>query len=558
MIKNFIKNKYISNVLLFFVCWLFYGIIANIWVQFPDWDWFNYQHYNAWAFLNDRINTDFLAANYHSYINPYLNLVQYFGLLKLNSHPRIFIFLSVIDGAFLLFLTYKISDILLNFSKKWKYVFIFLSILYAALSPIMFEIMDFSRYDGYIAVLELLSFYILLKNLFADASKKRIFAIVLSGAFTGLAICLKLTGIVYFISIFLSTLFLHNRIEKPIKTLFIFTLSAFISFVLFDGYWLLLMYKHFHNPFFPYFNDVFKSEYYDKISIYDKDYVHLRPRSVVQFIFYPFLKNSNILCIGGDDRFLDYRYAISIVSIFIFAVFFKFKKAVSDKSFVFACLFVIISYYINVIIFANYRYIISVSVLFGIILIYGIYKIFHILKKDNYKYTLCTFLSVLTFVYATQRLGYKHFVPKNLSPVEKVLSIENLHIKDNSFVFLTCATSTIISNQNKHAKYMGYALSEKTFNERRVELGEKTDLWFNAFYLHSNYLENEIKSILNTNSNVYIIFNQRIWDGQMPIYKESLADYSNKRKLQNCRHVSVKLLNNEFKKVAIYMCEYNK
>ncbi len=557
MLKIF-KNKYVNDVQVFLYCWLFYGIIANIWVQFPDWDWFNYQHYNAWAFLNDRIGTDFMAASIRSYFNPYINVIQYLLLQKLNYHPRIFLFISTIDGAFLMYLTYKISNLLFDLDKEKKKLLVFLILVYSTLSPIMFDIMNFSRYDGYIAVFELFTLYILLKYVFCPESRKRTLMIILSGISLGVATALKLSAFIYCVTVFVCILLMYKKIEKPIKVICVFSLSIVLSFLLVDGYWLYTMYHYFKNPVFPHFNNIFKSEFYDNVSVAGFDYLHYKPKNIFQFIFYPFYTGpipDIKVCFGSDNYFTDYRYAMWFVCAICLLIMSKLKKITIEPKIMFVLQFMLLSYYINLAIFGVYRFIIATSVLFGILLLLFIIEFLKLIKIYSYKNLIIFFLMVIFYAYYTQYIGYnRYFIRKFDCPV---LKISDADIEDNSVVFVTPNSSVVIPNQNKNAKYIGYVIPQRNLTEDGWFIKRIMGLYYEEFIENSKYEESLINEHLKDFSKKYILYDASWRSKQMPmIYKHSLLYYNKNYKLNNCKPVDVLSFNDKHL-ISIELCEIN-
>ena len=148
------SQKYDLKV--FGVIFLVLSLIC-IFLKLPiiDFDFLNYHNYIAYAFLNNRIDIDFMPANYHSYLNPYIDTVFY-GLMKiLNTHPYIFYSISALDNSVFLFMVYKLTKYVLKIQNKIKYVI--LTLLYIAFTPILTDSLDFSKNDIFVGSLVLIS-----------------------------------------------------------------------------------------------------------------------------------------------------------------------------------------------------------------------------------------------------------------------------------------------------------------------------------------------------------------------------------------------------------------
>ena len=102
-------NKILKqNLIIFSIFLCLFGGIMIYAPTLPDWDFYNYRWYNCWAILNDRIFTDFFAANQRTCFNTLLDLPMFLWLNKMNFHPIIFLFTGALSHALCFFFLYKI------------------------------------------------------------------------------------------------------------------------------------------------------------------------------------------------------------------------------------------------------------------------------------------------------------------------------------------------------------------------------------------------------------------------------------------------------------------
>ncbi len=563
--------KYKNDILIFLGIWIFLYLVSVNNLIFPDFDWFNYRFYNCWAFLNDRMQTDFFASNFRTCFSPLIDLPEYFLLFKLNNYPYLFIFVTLLDNVALLFLVYKITTYIFKFEGLLKLFPLF----YVAISPVLMLEMGFDQNDVKVAFLCLLSFYFLLKYLFNEYGKKRNTMIVVSGALIGLAMALKLTAIVYAIGFCIIIPMLYKRIDKPFKTLGIFILGLVPVFIVIDGLWMYKCYSIYHNPLFPYFNDIFKSEYADKIRLLDTDYSHLKPKSFYEFLFYPFLVSFNDKMFGTDKFAWDSRYAINFVCAVLTLLLFAFSKfktikeyilnTVNENYFIFSVLFSIIPFFVNISIFGTYRYTIPSSCIFGVVLFFII-----ILgcSKSEYKkifiWILC--LINLFYVYLSTNFGvleyvleynkkYKTFPVDNIR-YQKVFETDDLKLEDDAVVImLNAGASAGAVTQNPKAKYIGFAYSKDITNKYSTEFLRKIDYFYDAKTLRSEYLEKELSRIFASDKKVYFMYSPT---ALLNFLKEGLEELTTERKITNCKYINMKVYQSFFWGVNIIMCEFNK
>lgn len=111
-IKNIIIKTFNNNLIMFglIVC---LGMIICVSVGYQDtrWDFTNYHYYNAFAFLNNRLNYDIVPSSINIFFNPLLDLPLYFYIEKFNNHPNIVVALQGIWYGCLLFAFYKITTL---------------------------------------------------------------------------------------------------------------------------------------------------------------------------------------------------------------------------------------------------------------------------------------------------------------------------------------------------------------------------------------------------------------------------------------------------------------
>ncbi len=581
--------KWKKDLFIFITIYIVMVCVAISNFPLPDWDWFNYRFYNCWAFLTDRMTTDFFAGNFRTCFNPLIDIPEYLLLWKLNSHPYIFIFVGMIDSVLLLFLVYKIAedfflkDCILskttptqsistnNLSEKHIYsVAIIFSLLYVLLSPVMIQQMAFGVNDVKIAVFILLAFLVFKKNIFLESSKKRNSLIFLSGFIIGLATGFKLTACIYAISFVLIMLIFLKKINNPFKTIAIFCVGFIPAFLLVDGFWLYKVYKVYHNPFFPYFNNIFKSEFVAPIALLNSDTAHLKPQSVFEFIFYSFYQSGFGRLFGNDNYSWDIRYAINFVLViccFVLAILIKYinklkiyiNNFLNMDTLILLSLFTFLPLYINIIIFGSYRYIIASSALYGIML----FSLITILCKISAKQKLFSIIFCFLFLiyaYSSQDYGDVWFVKdvenNKTSGYSKIYSIDDLKFKDNSAVILlNCATSAAVVKQNPNVQYIG-AIMPNGLLKREEDFLKFFDPWLKCKTIQSTYIEKLISDIIASDKTIYAIITR---DEHERYAKETILylDKTNRRTLENCTHTNMRIYESFFYGVDIIKCEFN-
>lgn len=574
------KNTLKKDVIVFILLFLISTIAVLIYYPFPDYDFFHYQLYNGWAFVNNRLDIDFMAAGFRSYRNPYLDALQYLILENLNNHKVIYVIISNLDTVFGLFLLYKIADKILLKTLKYRDISLFLTTFYVIFSPLMYRVIDSSKNEMILADFILITIYILLL-VFENNCKHKLAKITLAGFITGFTIGLKLTSVVFGLTFLLCLICFIKKLERPYLSVFLFTLSMIFAFFIVDGYWLYTIYSKFQNPFFPVFNDIFHSPYMDFSNIYIFDYHHIRPKNLIQFMLYPFLISSDKLnCYGFDELHWDSRYAINFVCMIILLIgllktYFKninTNFGVNNiNQLIFLLLICFFSYEINTLLFGTYRYIVSSGLLYGLILFITLFFLTSKLNKTILTIPLMIFAIFITIY--TQKINElsKFILFKTPGTFLEFADIKDIYPIENNSVILGFGAKipANLTVQNKNTKIIGFVFP-KIYNTDIENI--KSNFQPETLFLYSDYAENNLKRILSGNSKIYVFFDTLSFISYSEIFVKSLDYYSdNSREFFNCTKthpvIDDYLENNtkgklQFKNISItqyeIMCELKK
>ena len=534
MNTNIKINSLTKELIFFIVLYILSFAINFLNINLPHFDWLNYKFYDVWAFLNNRTSIDFAPAGFRTYFSNLSEIINYFFITKFNSHPILFIAINSINIPILIYIVYKISTYLF----KDNLFFVYFAVLVALFQPLLFFERGFGYNDITVAIPILLSFYLLIKNLFIGNSKTRNLYLFLSGAIIGTAFVLKPTTIVYCFTVILSFLVLFKKLDKPLFVFLYFMLGFISSFILIDGVFRYTVYKQFSNPFFPYFQNIFFSQYAKDANIIGFDYSILRPKEIFEVIFYPFLKSNANTQFGDQWGVVDIRIPIAYVFSVVSLLLFVFKNIMKDKYnanylindnlFIFLLFFIILSYLINMLTFGVYRYIIASCSLFGILYIIVLYQIFSVLNlNEKYKkriiYIFLSFLFLIIIIFTGILNAEISFsIPK----ISKIIEIKDYSIQDNSTVFVSVSGSSyIIPFLNKNAKYhlWNVATFEKNvFNDKFTNVNieilknpfkKKYIIFRTADYKDFNIdLPKEITQYAGSQSNQFNIINCHDFD----------------------------------------------
>lgn len=496
-------------------------IIVNIIGKETSWDFAAYHYSSVYALLHHRIGFDIMPSGIQSYLNPVLDIPFYFLVKYLNDYPKIIMSIQSLYWAFTAFLVYLIAKKV--FISEHKIFFaVFSTIIGAAAFTPILEI-GTTWNDLPICSMVFVCILICANFLFKEDSKKRTLCLTTAGFILGMATGLKSSAALFLLGIIMSLIFLsptftggggtsiHNKnkfeifksnLLKNFKVITLFIIAVIAGYFITNGYWMYILYSKFQNPFFPYYNNIFKSEYAPLLNFMDTRHL---PHNVVERIFYPFFFMKFNYVVEFDH--IDYRYPLLYISIFIiltgniFAAckkdsFFskKLYEYVDVKFFNFLTLILIFSYIQWVKSSGILRYILPIEFLcgiyFAIVLIY-----IAILAKNNRIAKILAIIMLCVFLTTTKNEEWwktrNPYVEPN-GKKYKFLEIPNLQLPDNAVVLELGGypTQIFIPFQNPKAQFI-YIFGESD----------------NYEFVYNEKVKQEIQNIIkDKNKEIYLLY----------------------------------------------------
>ena len=242
-----------------------------------------YHYYNGYAALFDRTNLDLVPAQLQTFLFPYLDAVYYLLFRGLNSHPTLLNIILSLPYAFAGWVVFFIGDFVVPRDWPWRRTATGLAALYGTTGAGGLPTLATTMSDVVPGVLALAALLFWLR--FEQQGKNENSAAALTGAVCGLSVALKLTIAPLFIALGL-VIFLR-RLKRPpqaIKAIACYGVAGSAVFLAAVGPWLLHNYIAYGNPFFPAFNDVFKSDFVSHSSWLD---TRFKPKTILMALFYP-------------------------------------------------------------------------------------------------------------------------------------------------------------------------------------------------------------------------------------------------------------------------------
>ncbi len=264
---------------------LLFGLLSLCLGQDDNWDMKNYHWYNPYALLHGRIDVDMAPGQWQSYFNPMIDLPYYLLATSLPG-PVVGFLMGVLHGLnFPLLL--GIARELLGRQKADARLPLLLALAGVCGAGFLSELGN-TMGDDLTALFVLGSLYLLLRGwpLLQAWSGRTPALLLCAGLAMGLGTGLKLTNATYALALGVALLALQLPLARRIGNAVLYGCGVVAGLLASAGYWWLSMWRHFGNPLFPQFNNIFKSPLAQQLGVIDNFHM---PHSVLEALLWPFV-----------------------------------------------------------------------------------------------------------------------------------------------------------------------------------------------------------------------------------------------------------------------------
>lgn len=264
-------------------------ILSLTWNYFAgldlSWDSINYHYYAGFSIFNDRIDQDFFPAGEQSYFNPII-YIPFFWMIE-SGWDSLFVAsgLAIIHSLNFCLLYLIVCQIV-----GWgceKLMIRLTAFILGILSASVWMFVGSSFADLIVSVPQMLAIFCSLKAYKLVDQKSSILYWALASLLFGMAAGLKLSGLIFCFIFAIMIFVVAIKFSRKIgfQLLLVSAFSGLLGFLLASGYWAYLMWERFGNPYFPFFNEVFKSEFYLQDSFSDDRFRIKSFLEIIVFIF---------------------------------------------------------------------------------------------------------------------------------------------------------------------------------------------------------------------------------------------------------------------------------
>lgn len=327
---NKIKNN--IHLLILPFAMLVCGLISVSLGKEVNWDMANYHFYNPYAFLSHRAGMDYWPSEFvHVHIAPTADFLTYFFISWFKPKTTMFA-IGALHGINF-WLLYLIARRLFGMQT--------VALLCAAVGmfgPTAFPGIGSFQHD------HLVSLFVFLFMLFMQSGKKTSVTI-LSGLMLGVAVGIKLTAGIYVVGALGAMMLAGEGYRERGKTVMLVGFGVLAGVICTAGYWMLMSWHQYHNPVFPFFNNIFHSSQFPATNWADTRFMPHGWKEVLLFPFYFSMDGRT-----GDLPFRDFRFAIAYGLLALFGIRYVVATVTREKMAPLApemkwfCIFFVIAY----------------------------------------------------------------------------------------------------------------------------------------------------------------------------------------------------------------------
>jgi len=376
------------------VCSIFVGADAN-------WDLLNYHFYNPWAWWNAKTFVDFAPAQVQSYYNPLLDL-PFFALIQWNLPTVVVCFLMGFPFGLAVYFLARIGKIATEEMRSRVPLIVLVSAVVLAMTGAAGRSQIGSTMNEWpTSALVLAALFILLRSASLKGlvtPKAASYSALLLGGATGL----KLTASVFAFATFVALVAWLVTGHCRLRELILFSCAGVAGFLATYGFWGLQLWSHFRNPFFPYFNALFRSPFWEPVNFGDMRFF---PKSTLEWIIRPYrIARTNQLATELPMR--DPRlFLLATVGILLLAIdlpkrFARGKPSTTTTTsggvpaIAFLSVFVAISYVAWLKTFSIYRYTIPIESVGSLLVAVGMWRLLVRFGLGTWAFAFCSLVIV--------------------------------------------------------------------------------------------------------------------------------------------------------------------
>lgn len=427
----------ISNNFLLFLAFIVLGALTALYVKADlVMDFANYHYYLAHKFVTNSADKYFVPDGANGFLNPLIEIPLYFYIKYFNNSPNVIFALQGIWYGLSLFFLYKIITLFYEIKLFNNVLFLIFCLFLATTRQAIWIQIGSSTNEMPMLFLDLWGIYIIFKML-KYPNRQKLLNFIIAGLVMGIAVGLKQTAGHVAISIGLVLILYRKQTASPYKTIFVFALSGLAGFILVNGYFMYDLWIKYGNPFFPFLNNIFKSEYAPEIPFRDTRLEFKFYHSFLPYFIY-FVRNP--LCsIDFKDHFIILGYTLLVVYFILkWCKYNKLPDIFDNKLLEIFAALLLIDWFIWINMFGILRYAVVYSALISFFIPYVFLKIYEKFKNKYYiVFVFILFVVLFYCPFSYKATNFRH-------STTKYVDIEDVRLPPNSLVKIYGLTTSFL------------------------------------------------------------------------------------------------------------------
>jgi hypothetical protein len=278
------------------------------------WDTLNYHLYLGFSAINDRFKQDYFAASLLAYLNPYA-YAPFYAMVRAGLPALAIGSAFAMAHSIILWLVFELGvAVCPSKSSNTRFLVGICSVALAFMNPILMQQIGSCFADITTAELAL-GGWLLLAN---AVRKPRMSRVIYAGLILGAASALKLSNALSAVSALAMLALLPLDWRGKIRNSFLYGISLGIGFTIVGAPWAYRLAKHFGNPLFPMFNNVFRSPDFTTESMGSA--YRFIPESIGAALWRPFAMIDPVGMVHEELSAPDPRYAILVILVILWLV----------------------------------------------------------------------------------------------------------------------------------------------------------------------------------------------------------------------------------------------
>jgi hypothetical protein len=354
--------------------------------QDANWDLQNYHYYNPWAWWHGRIFTkDLAAAQIQTFLNPLLDL-PFYWMVTAEWSPRVIAFVMAIPAAIAAFFLCKLLLLMFgDLAREQRMVAVASSLAIGVTSAMAIGELGSTMNEWPLAALLMLALWLIGRALKrAEVSPLPTGTLLLAGVIVGLAAGAKLTAATFAVGLCAALLGRGPYTRMAFRARFAdaswFALGVLVGTATALGPWAYALWIHFDNPIFPFGNQWIQSPWWEPRAITaDFRSASFGPRSLAEWLVFPFELLSPPGFFVAEVLYRDARFPVTWALALLAAVVWLARRLRRtptqyvafgiDAVWRVVVLFVIISFVLWAAQHSIYRYLVTLDLLTGALIV---------------------------------------------------------------------------------------------------------------------------------------------------------------------------------------------